>query len=1708
MAYDGLTEQQSEFIKKYLVKVRILHRKTDKAFNDDLIAAYKKFQDRVTRLEAAAKSVTSVELSAALLARIQTAESIVGRDSKVADIPGGNAELDIVEEMFAVTKLDALWRERAAKIEPTVKKGIETLVGHKGAIAKAWQESRDAAADGAKRVVAAPLKQALQRLDLIEKTIRDGVAERKLIASVYETPEGSPGATAAVQVTAAKATLGVEAAAFMALADSLATTFNPSLPAELEAITTEINALISGADKSDPAKITAAAAAVKLKVAELKAAAVAPIAARTRWLASEAAVQARFKTLQNHAAKDDPRVQPEVQSVQDVIIVATARAAEHKYVVATEMMDGTLEVCNEVILLADAVREYDAVKADRDARIAKLNGIGATAHPVLTALVTEAKAKIDEANTKKSAADPDFVGAMAALNKIPAMVDKALRLEKLEKKFQTDLAAAKTWYPDLKAWQDGLNPADTPLDPDLPRLLAMTNEMDALIAITNETGDARGTSIEIAVSKLDAFWGLRAAVAKRKDNAKEYYTARTKHGQRLALFEGKPGEEAVREFITRMKADATQAVGAASRKDYHVGTALLDSSKGVHDAMLAQLALGAAFFPKYKGVQAQLQSIEGHVDGSDPGKSVAPDPNAAKAASLVAEVKGLLAEAYSKGVAARDWATATSLVDAAKARAEEALKMLAALKTVDAAKAEAGGDGVAAFAKIRAAAQQYAGGAFADKLAQADAAQKANDAAAAIALCEEVIALAGKKKAYDTERATVKAQHEAKVVPQDIPANNISEKRKEIDDLLKDAEALAKDPGYDFDGASAKLSQALTLVNAIPEMLKARAEQKVRIDKVKASKTKLEGSDYVGGSAGSIARLAKVLSDFEAAENAFDLGKMKTIATQGEALIGPLEAKGEKYKKFKTQDYTGAVEGRWNAVKTLKAGEGSSTLPERERAKTFYDSFKAHVLAENYAAAMNAWPPLAWAADKAKEVARNWTDYKPVKDAARSAIDTRKGAADAADTKTAADLAALEERYKGAVGWETSRADYVKAKALMEQIRKDADAMAQQIIDFAAYKKALEDVDAGLAALNTANASGGATPMLKRLGNKRSNAVALADAGKLKEATALLIEAVGESAKATQDANEIGAFAGSTTKIATDAEAEDADLAALCDAAKAQVSALIGVMDGVALMPRLVDFADQIADAKSGLPVGAGAARVVLKSVTDGLVDLRKDMAHHAQIVRELEAAGALVRPLVVPGYPTVPFAAAEGQTLLDQLTTARHLLRSDGSKADEVANTLETVLRTYRPLQLEVDAHVSYAVLRDRVAPLIEPMEKHPSRYAIQSELVEFREKMAKAEEQALARKHGEAEKLVTEAEALQSMALLKAKMAGDGVPTEDEIKKILDGPDGTANFDKVVKSLDPKAQRTVLRVAFETRFGCSLKMLDSETFNADGSLASETLDPDADASGPKKGPNMKALYDAMSLLPPADTLTNESLLGVTRVKNATRASDHHPGTKVMTMREGETLDSSAYGIGLEHELEGVPTALLPKQGKQTTRFDWNTLHEVGHAVDDKLGFTNRRGKELAGWEYPAKDVGPIAAKVAKHFKYDKQYVERLMLKEADPAIPENEDPSTIPPDEWERRRIEVKAWVPNMFSDREPWQTTSSAQACAIDGTCYHESMPGYWVSYPISERSKGVSGYQFRSPLEWFSELYAAYHLDRLADGHPAREWLDKLKKPEEV
>ena len=347
---------------------------------------------------------------------------------------------------------------------------------------------------------------------------------------------------------------------------------------------------------------------------------------------------------------------------------------------------------------------------------------------------------------------------------------------------------------------------------------------------------------------------------------------------------------------------------------------------------------------------------------------------------------------------------------------------------------------------------------------------------------------------------------------------------------------------------------------------------------------------------------------------------------------------------------------------------------------------------------------------------------------------------------------------------------------------------------------------------------------------------------------------------------------------------------------------------------------------------------------------------------------------------------------------------------------------------------------------------------------------------------------------------ATAKDKMAGNEAPEPENIKAILERSGGDKQLDEMIKGLDASVQRKVLRVAFEAKYGCKLNIYT----DASGKPSDRHAAGNIQADGAKKGPNIRRLYEVMSVLPAKDTRDNDSMkiFGYEDVKTQ-EGSVYSGGVKEVVMREGNANLSSVYGFGRPHEVGEVDDNCKPADQEQVDFFSWNTLHEAGHAVDDQRSFMTGVAGNAAygGWQEHGKNIKPVADAIADHYDYDTNYVAQYISGIADPAEPEC--PADVDPETWARRRSKCRAYVDMARAGNDPWQSAAIAAKLNIAGRVYHESYKsGTWNSYAFAARKQAITGYQFRAPGEWFSELYAAYHSKKLKDQHPAVDWLKKL------
>jgi hypothetical protein len=394
---------------------------------------------------------------------------------------------------------------------------------------------------------------------------------------------------------------------------------------------------------------------------------------------------------------------------------------------------------------------------------------------------------------------------------------------------------------------------------------------------------------------------------------------------------------------------------------------------------------------------------------------------------------------------------------------------------------------------------------------------------------------------------------------------------------------------------------------------------------------------------------------------------------------------------------------------------------------------------------------------------------------------------------------------------------------------------------------------------------------------------------------------------------------------------------------------------------------------------------------------------------------------------------------------------------------------------------------------------EGHTEKAKLTTEIQAAKDKVTEAERLAAPaeRKYDDAMKALGEADATAAAATTKGDMliqVGSGTPNKTVLKQLVAKPGGTKLLDEVVKGLGAKPNSAVIQAALEARFDITV-----ENFDKTGSQSTT-----------KGARSLKRMYDLMALVPDSHTRDNDKLKLIQRFGGKSGLPTNKDRGSWYRNNDEEGLVVLSCGrpkdLGKKTRF-GLPEAeddCKPKDDVKPDYFDFTTLHEVGHAVDENKGFMGDGGpgKALAGWEVHTPE--DFAAIIGKHFRFEKPGGETItyLVKymKGQPATPPD-PPNGVTPEQWDQRRTELEAWWAKAKSDASPQQPWYG-EADAIGNKYYHQSYPWQWVSYNTNARTKGISPYQFRAPGEWFADLYAAYHCGKLQDGNPAVAWLKDL------
>jgi len=347
------------------------------------------------------------------------------------------------------------------------------------------------------------------------------------------------------------------------------------------------------------------------------------------------------------------------------------------------------------------------------------------------------------------------------------------------------------------------------------------------------------------------------------------------------------------------------------------------------------------------------------------------------------------------------------------------------------------------------------------------------------------------------------------------------------------------------------------------------------------------------------------------------------------------------------------------------------------------------------------------------------------------------------------------------------------------------------------------------------------------------------------------------------------------------------------------------------------------------------------------------------------------------------------------------------------------------------------------------------------------------------------------TAVEAGDALAALKSPP-----PDALKLKALIDKPGGTKVFDDVMATLGDKPRNDVMKVVFQERFGVSLSLVKGGT----------------DKAGDKGSKSVKKIFDLMAAAPTAHATKSGSLKQVVRDTTKTESGWYAGGTdKMMFLNCGRAGAIAENGLADPFQLPDIEPDCLPADTAPTTFFDWTTEHEIGHAVDDLGPYMGTRftGDEYGGWEDHGRDCTAAAQAAMNHFtcgshKFPLDKIKVLL--EGTPSRSYNPlppMPTGVDANAWKKKWAELVDWCFDGRAVNDPWQNGVRSKTRAINDRVYHEAYDwGKWVSYKAATRKKGITGYQFRAPGEWFSELYAAYRTGRLKPSHPAMTWLTTL------
>jgi len=692
------------------------------------------------------------------------------------------------------------------------------------------------------------------------------------------------------------------------------------------------------------------------------------------------------------------------------------------------------------------------------------------------------------------------------------------------------------------------------------------------------------------------------------------------------------------------------------------------------------------------------------------------------------------------------------------------------------------------------------------------------------------------------------------------------------------------------------------------------------------------------------------------------------------------------------------------------------------------------------------------------------------------------------------DCKRLEAKEKEALDFEKKRAFY-DSTLIMNQIDGEVAGLASRVRDYKLFEKTKGQLQAQLQIIKKSDQYEFVVPEFNALLAKFKIAISLAQGEDIGKAINQLISLTTEAKTLEVKASKAAPFTNFEKEIDT-GEIEDL---------RKQAEALLAGLQGhprAKLAPHLLAEVKKHVEAldtfwnewipplaRKELKIISGLANEARKKLdnADAFYSRAVTLGTNTAQLGKTHAQAAYIKPFLVKIGGIVKKAKADALAsaagIGKALTEGEQLLTRAKTTADA-----EVVFRTHR-----TKTETSVTALS---APAVDFVGKVKA-------LKDIKTYMEAADAGSKAFKHADAEKALGMVDTIVMTSNIGATAKTGTPPSKADIKTLLDQPDGQKALDDLVAALPSSTQQDVMINIMEVRFGMDVNVYTSTSKEdqAGGEKSGAALNVPA--------PKLLEYYEVLKSVPASHTKLNPSLMRFDSVEED-EGGWYSSGEKraVIEMKDDGDLEMDQF-LNDPKELDNVdPDSVCPPAVDEPTQASWTAYHEIGHAVDDRKSFMDGKSGDAAygGWVEYGSNITAIAAAAAKHFEFDPSFVERALAggspktPKVPPKLAEKEGAKAKVI--WKKRQKDFEKWQAAVSVGNDPWEKASVVNTHKIGDVMYQEAYANNWVSYKVSARSKGVTGYQFRAPGEWFAELYAAYHTKKLNTSHPAITWLESL------